>query len=144
MIRMEEGKGHLVSTVHSMQDRHLAMEGELKLQCCCKFSSNLAPWMANTGNPFCLPASHWRQHFAYPHLRPCGFWFILLRMPPLLFSQNVNICSVCILIVSLGVLLTMWAVVIRRPQDPLLCARISCLMTLAWHSWQPPCSYAPD
>jgi hypothetical protein len=38
----------------------------------------------------------------------------------------------------------MRAVVIQRPQDLLLCAGISCLMTLAWHSQQPPCSYAPD
>ena len=32
------------------------------------------------------------------------FFFILLWMPPLLFSQNVNICSVCILIASPGCL----------------------------------------
>lgn len=56
-------------------------------------------------------------------------------MPPLLFSQNVNICSVCILIASLGVLLCVRPAV---TQEPLLRAGISCLLTLARHSCLSP------
>lgn len=117
--------------------------GDFKRQCYCTFFSNLDLWIANTGNAFLL---HTDSDTLLAHIwdRVALDSFCCWYLPPLLFSQNVNICSVCILIAGLGVLLHGRAVGTRMPQDPLLCAGISCLMTLAWQSCQSPLFCAPD
>lgn len=68
--------------------------GDFKRQCYCTFSSNLDLWIANTGNAFLL---HTDSDTLLAHIwdRVALDSFCCWYLPPLLFSQNVNICSVC-------------------------------------------------